>query len=166
MKCTSHKRIIIRCITEYHQLCAAIHRSVLCCLRSRSDHLTHQTHRIHIDTCLCGSNVYGTTYNISLSQCLWNGTDQKFLTTSHSLAYQCRISAEEVYTHLFCRTIQRLCDRHKIFRGLAGCGTDHCDRGNRDTLVYDRNTILLFNLFTNSYQILGCSSDLIIDFFI
>ena len=121
VKCTCHERIIIRCITKYNQFRAAIYFCILGRLRSRSDHLTHQTDCIHIDTGLCRSHIDRTADEICLCECLWYRTDQKFFSTCHALAHQCRITTEEIHTDLLSRTIKCLCDCNIVLRCLAGC---------------------------------------------
>ena len=97
-------------------------------------------------------------------KCLWNGTDQKLICCCHAFAYQGGIAAEEIDTDFFCRTIQGLCNRYKIFRRFAGCRTNQGNRGNGNSLVHNRDTELALNLFTHRNQISGSRRDFIVDF--
>ena len=56
------------------------------CLCSFQDNLTHQFHRIHINTSLGRTNIYRAADTFCYCQSLWNGTDQKFFCRSHPLA--------------------------------------------------------------------------------
>ena len=82
-ECTRHKRIIIRCITENHQLCTSKGIIILCGFCRFFYDLTTESYRIHIDPGFRRSNIYGTTDPFCLSQCLRNGTDQILFTLRH-----------------------------------------------------------------------------------
>ena len=91
MESTCHKRVIIRCITEYNQLRTSQGILIFGSFRCFQNDLTHQLNSIHIDTCTCRSNIYRTADTLCLRHSLWDRFDQKSLSRSHSLAYQCRI---------------------------------------------------------------------------
>ena len=163
MESPCHKWIVIRCITKYHQFGTTKRILFLGIFCGFFYHLSHQTDSIHIDTGLSRSHIHGTTHEICACQCLWNRTDHIFLCRRHPLGYQCGIATDKVHAHGLCRAIQGLCDRHIIFRALTCCGTNQCDRGNGNTLVYDRNAIIVLDLLTDFDQILCYGRDLIVD---
>ena len=82
-ECTRHKRIIIRCIAENHQLCTSKGIIVLCRFCRFFYDLTTESYRIHIDPGFRRPDIYGTTDPFRLSQCLRNGTDQILFTLRH-----------------------------------------------------------------------------------
>ena len=83
---TSHKRVIIWRITEHNKFRTSKGILFFGCLCSFQDNLTHQFHRIHINTSLGRTNIYRAADTFCYCQSLWNGTDQKFFCRSHPLA--------------------------------------------------------------------------------
>ena len=88
------------------------------------------------------------------------------LCRSHALGNQRRITADKVHAHLLCCLIQSFRNRHKILRCFAGAAAYQRNRGNRNSLVYNRNAKVSGNLLSGRYQILCISGDLFINFFI
>ena len=166
VECTRHKRIVIRCITEYHQLGTPNAVTVCCARCSLMYDISHQTNGIHIQAGLGGTKVYGAAYKICHCQCIRDGTDQQLVAHGHSLGHQSAVSSDEVDPQCLGRTIQCLGDRHVILRSLAGCRTDQRDRSDRYTLVDDRDSIFPLNILSGLHQILGHRGDTVVNLFI
>ena len=166
MESTCHKRVIIRCITEYNQLRTSQGILIFGSFRCFQNDLTHQLNSIHIDTCTCRSNIYRTADTLCLRHSLWDRFDQKSLSRSHSLAYQCRITADKVYAYHLGSLIQSFCNSYKIFLCLTCSSANQCDRSYGNSFIYDRNSIFTGNSLTCRYQILCTGCDLFIDFLI
>ena len=163
---TCHKRIIIRRITEYNQLGTSQRILILTCLSCFQNDLTHQFDSVHIDTCTCRAHIYRAADTLCLCQCLWNRLDQKFLCRSHSLAYQSRITTNEVYSNCLCSLIQSLCNCHKIFFCLT-CRTAHqSDRSYGNSFIYNGDPIFHGDCLTCRYQIFGTGCNLVINLFV
>ena len=169
MESTCHKRVVIRCITEYNQFCTAQRIVFFCSLCGGKNHLTHQFYSIHVDTGLCGSQVYGAADTLGFCKSLRDGTDQQLICFCHPFGYQCRITTDKVYAYFFCCFIQCFCQCDKVFRCFTCCTADQCDRGNGDSFIYNRDSVFFGDIFTGLYQIFCQSCDLfinlLIDFF-
>ena len=76
--------------------------------------------------------------------------------------YQCAVTADEIDTCGVCRSIQRLCKSNRIL-ALAGSG-NQSDWCNGDSLVDNRNTVLLADILAGLHQIACIAANLIIDF--
>jgi len=166
MKGTCHERIIIRCITEYYQLCTAqgiIFLGILCSL---PDHLTHQLYGIHVDTGLGGAQVHRAAHTLCGRQRQRNGTDQQFVRRGHSLADQCGITAQEVHTNLMCYLIQCLCNTCKVFYRMTCRTTDQCNGSYGNSLIYNGDAKFSGDLLSGLHQILGCFVDFVINLLI
>ena len=166
MESTCHKRVIIRCVTEYHKLGTAKGILLFGRLCGCKDDLAHQFYGIHIDTGLGGANIYRTADTLCLCHCLRNGADKKLLCRSHSLAYQCGISANKVNANFLGTFIQCSCDGHKIFRFLTCSSANQSDRCYRNSFIYNRDPVLGCDLITGRYQVSGFCGDLLIYFLI
>ena len=75
--------------------------------------------------------------------------------------YQCRITANEVYTAGFCCTLQGFCKQYRIFVRASCC--QHCNRSDCNSLVNNRNAIFLFNGFTGGNELFCPSCDFVIN---
>ena len=85
VECSCHKRVVIRCIAEYNQLCTAkriLLSCIFCCLFYD---LAHQAYRIHVDTAFCGANVDGTADTLCNRECFRNGANQILIALCHAL---------------------------------------------------------------------------------
>ena len=69
--------------------------------------------------------------------------------------WQPGITADQICTDCFCSTVHCICDRCKIFRCLAGCTTDQCNRSNGNTFVDNWDTVFSFDLPCNFCKIFG-----------
>ncbi len=65
--------------------------------------------------------------------------------------YQCGIAADEVYAAGISCSLKCLCEFYSI--AVRTSSSKHCDRCYGNTLVYNRYTVFLFYLLTNSNQI-------------
>ena len=161
MERTSHKRIIFRCITENDQLGRSNTLTICCQLCRFQNNVTHDTNRIHVDTASGGAYVDRRTQTSSYVQCFRNGTNQFQITRTESLVNQCGITADKVDTTGFSCTLQSLGELYRIF--LRACSCQHSNRCYSNSLVDDRDTVFLFNLFTGFHQLFCLSCDLVID---
>ena len=166
MESTCHKRVVIRRVAKYHQLGTAkgiLLFGSLCCLK---DDFSHQLHGVHVDSGLCGTNVYRAAHPLSACKCPGNGTDQKLFCGGHSFAYKSSVSADKVYSNLFCSFVKSLGDGHKVLCGLAGSSAYQTNRGYGNSFIYNGNSVLGRNLLSGCYQILSISGNFVINFFI
>ena len=63
-----HEGVVVRRITEHHQLGTAKGILVSCLFRRLQDHLAHQLNRIHVQAGFRGSDVHGTAYPLGGGQ--------------------------------------------------------------------------------------------------
>ena len=166
MECTCHKGIVIRCITEHNQFCTTQGIIFLGILSGFLHHLSHKLDRIHIDACLGGAQVHRAAHTLCGGQRKRNGTDQQLVCRSHSLAYQCRISAKEIHTHFMCYFIQGLCNACEILDGVACGAADQRNGRYGNSLIYNRNTKFSGDLLSGLHQILGCFVNFVINFIV
>ena len=159
-----HKRIIIWRIAKYYQLSAAKRIIFFGGFRCSQYDFTHQFNRIHIDSRFCGTKIYRAADSLRLCQRLRNGTDQQFVCPCHSLRYQRRISSDKVHAHFFCRFVKSFCQRHKVLRSFAGCSSHQSHRSDRNSFIYNRNTVFSGNIFPSLHQIFRQCGDLFIYF--
>ena len=161
---TCHKRVIIRSVTENNKFCTperiSFFRLFCCCFYN----LAAQAYRIHIDPGLCRTYVYGTADPFCLRQRLRDRTNQILITFRHSLGYQSRITTDKIDPYFICCSIQRFCDRHKIFRTLTCSTTDQSNRSNGNSFIHNRNPEFFFYITTYRYKIFCRLGNLIVYF--
>ena len=59
VECACHEGVILNGIAEYYQLCRSDTVAVCGLYRSFLDYLTHELYSVHVDTRLCGADIYG-----------------------------------------------------------------------------------------------------------
>ena len=74
---------------------------------------------------------------------------------SDSIVWKYKVPEDQTCTDCFCSTVHCICDRCKIFRCLAGCTTDQCNRSNGNTFVDNWDTVFSFDLPCNFCKIFG-----------
>ena len=164
MEGTCHEGIVVGCVAEDNEFCAAEGIAVRSALRCPLDDTAHQADGVHVDPGLCGADVNTGADDISLSQGIGDGLDQHAVGRGHSLGDQGGIAAQEVYAYLFGGAVQGLGDRYKIITAAAGAGSGNGYGCDRNTLIYNRNAVLSGDLLTCADQVAGAGRDLIIDF--
>ena len=161
VECTSHKRIVFRCIAENNQLRRTDTLTVCCQLCGFQYNVAHDADSVHVDTASGRTNIDRRAKSGGDIQSLRDGADQFQITGAESLVYQCRVTADKVDAAGFSCSLQCLCEFYRIvFR--AG-SSQHCNRGNRNSLVDDRDAVFFFNFFTGFYQLFCLSGDFVVD---
>ena len=163
MEGTCHEWVIIRSIAENNELSATQRTIILGSLSCILDDFAQQAYSIHIDTGLGRTYVYRAADEIGLSHSLRDRTDEELIALAHTLAYDGRVSTEEVDTQLLGTLVESLGNLHIVIGSLAGRAAHECDRSDGDALVYDRHTILFRDVLTSLHQILGEAGNLIIN---
>ena len=95
-----------------------------------------------------------------------NAIDEATIAVAHALLHEGGKSADKVDAYSLCRTVQGLCNRHKVLRALAGCSADKGDRCHGDPLVDDRDPEIALDLFSGRDQVLCECRDLVVDLFV
>ena len=161
VECTSHKRIVFRCIAENNQFRRTNTLTVCCQLCGFQYNVTHDADSVHIDAASGRTNIDRRAKPGGDIQSLRDGADQFQITGAESLVYQCRVTADKVDTAGFSCSLQRFCEFDRtVFR--AG-SSQHCNRCNGNSFVDNRNAVFFFNFFAGLYQFFCLSGDFIID---
>ena len=163
VECTCHKGVILGGVAEYHQLGGTHTLVVGSNFRSLAHNLTHQLYCIHIDAGFCGADVDAAAHNIGLCQCLGNGGNQLFIAGRKALVHQCAKTADEVYTHRFCGTVQCFGVFHRVCGGCTG--KQHGNGGYANALVNDRDAVIGCDFFHHRNQTGGFCGDFVVNFF-
>ena len=120
MEGTSHEWVVVRSIAEHNELGASQRPLFLGSFSRILDDFSHQTDSIHVDSGLGRTHVDRAADEICLSHCLWDRTDKEFIALAHSLAYNGRVTAEEVDTELLGTLVEGLGNLHVVVGSLAG----------------------------------------------
>ena len=157
----SHERVVLHGVAEHHQLSAAKAASVGGALRRSLDGLAHEAHRVHVDARLGGANVDAGAHHVGDRQGLRDSGNELLVPLGHPFLHQGGEAADEVDPH-------RLgCLVHGLGKGDvvvgAGSARHQGHRGDGDTLVHDGDTELRLDIMAGLDQVLGGSSDLVID---
>ena len=160
MKRACHKRIIFRRIAEDYQFGSADALPVACQLRCFLDHVAHHFDSVHVDAGFCGTNIDGRADEVRFCQCSWNGFDQFPVAGRKTFLHESGIPADEVDADLLCRLVKGMSVLDRI---TAGYCCQHGDRCYGNSLVYDGNTVFLFDLFPCLNKVAGQTADLFID---
>ena len=92
--------------------------------------------------------------------------NQHLIRLRHALRHQCRITADQVRSNRLGCAVQRVRDRCKILRRLAGCAAHQRNRCHGDTLIDNRYPVLVLNLLSDCRQILRHGRDPVVDILI
>ena len=107
-------------------------------------HAAHHFDSIHIDTGFCGTDIDGRADEVRFCQCSWNGFDEFPVAGRKTLLDERGITADKVDADRLCAALSRvMCVFYRI---TAGYCHQHGDRCNGNSLVYDGNTVFLFDL--------------------
>ena len=153
MKGTCHKGVIIRRVAEYNKLGASERILLLCQPGCFLYDLTKHLDCIHVNTGPSRSDIDGTADKLCLSQCLGNGFDQQLICRGHSFGNQSGIAAQEIDSAGLCRLIQGQSDLYEIFCLFAAGTAYQSNRGHRNSLVNDRDTVLQLDFLADADQI-------------
>ena len=104
------------------------------------DRLGRHEHRIHIDASAQGGNVHAGAHAARLSKRTRNAADETAVGVSDALVDERRITAEVIDAKGFGGAVEGIREGHKIFIGARR--RDLGDRGHRNALVHDGDTVL------------------------
>ena len=166
MEGACHERVVVRGITEYHQLGTAKGVMVPGGFGCFSHDSSHQFHRVHVNACFGRAYIDGTAHTLCLGQCLGNGENQVLVSPGHALAHKSGIAADEVYAHFLCSHVQSLGYGDEILRTLAGRTAHQRNGSDGDTLIYNGDTEISLDILARGNQVLCQGSDFLINLFI
>ena len=157
-----HEGIVLRSVAENHQLCRSEAIVVGGQLGTFSDDMSHLCDRVHIDAGFGGADVDGGADPFCLGKRLRNALNQRVVAGSEALMHKSRIAAEEVDSHLLCRSVEGVGYLDGILVGA--CRRDHRRRCDGNSFIDDGNAVLGFYLLAGSDEISGIPADLVVDF--
>ena len=99
---------------------------------------------------------------LRLGQRLRNAADQRQIAGREALLHQRGIAADEVHAHGLRGALERVRKKHGVALGAGR--REHRDRRDAQALVYDRNTVFLFNARADGDVVLRDAADLVINF--
>ena len=92
--------------------------------------------------------------------------NQHLIRLRHTLRHQRRIASDQVRPNRLGCAVQRVRNRRKILRRLAGCTAHQCNWCHGDTLIDNRYPVLVLNLLSDCRQILRHGRDPVVDILI
>ena len=155
-----HKRVIFRSVTEYYKLCSADAITVCCSLSSLNYSFTHHFDCIHINTGFSWTDIYRRANKIGSCKCFGDTLYKRIVTACETFLYKSGITADEVYAEFFCGFVECVSKFYYLFT-LAWCSY-HCDRGNWNSLIYNRNTVLPLDILACFYEVFGRTADFVV----
>ena len=161
MESTCHKWVVLRSICKNNESCtigATFVSRKLCRFLYKQAHITHS---VHIYTGFSGTYVYAGTNLCRCMKRIRNRFYQSFFTLSVSFMNQSRKSAQKVYANSICGTFQCF---GNFDATINICVCNQTDRSNRNSFIYNRNTIFAFDFAGSFYKISRTCCNLIINF--
>ena len=169
VECSSHKRIIVGRVAQNNKFGASQRVVLLGALGCSLHNLAHYLYGIHVYACLCRAYVYRAADALGTCHSLGNGAHKQFVALGHSLCHDSRISAKEVNAHVLSHLVERYGNLHIVFGRMACACTYNGNRGDGDSLVYNRNAVLARYSLASCHKVFGkrcyLGSDVTAEFF-
>ena len=157
-----HKRVILNRVAEYDKLRTAKAIAFLRQFSRLFDCLSHEPHRVHVNTRFRCGNVDTRADKVCLGQRLRDGSDQPTVAGGHALLHKSGEASDEIHAAGLCGAVHRLGKRNKILRLARTC--DQRDGRNGNAFIDDGNAEFPLDLAARRDQMLCLPADLVMNF--